>query len=50
MAAGVVVAACVSSARLDGSEDELVRRGFRLGVARDEFVRFALEGATLISF
>ena len=49
-AAGVVVGACVNSARADGCEDELVRRGFRLEVARDEFLRFTLEGATVISF
>jgi hypothetical protein len=35
---------------MDGSEDELVHRGSRLMVARDEFVRFALEVATVISF
>ena len=40
----------MNSARMDGSEDERVRRGLRLMVARDEFVRFALEVAPIISF
>jgi hypothetical protein len=50
MAAGVVVGACVNSARADGTEDRLTARGFNLRVARDEFLRFTLEGATVISF
>jgi len=48
--AGVVVGACVNSARADRSEEDLIARGFQLHVARDEFLRFTLEGATVISF
>lgn len=50
IAAGVVVGACVNSARADGSESALAQRGFNLRVARDEFLRFTLEGSTVISF
>ncbi|MDX3072909.1 DsrE family protein [Streptomyces sp. NPDC088354] len=50
IADGVVVGACVNSARAEGAEDELTARGLRLRVARDEFVRFTLEGATVITF
>ena len=50
IAAGVVVGACVNAARADGTEAALAGRGLRLRVARDEFVRFALEQATVISF
>jgi hypothetical protein len=49
-AAGVVVGACINSARADGSEADLTARGFNLQVARDEFLRFTLEGATVITF
>lgn len=34
--------ACVNAARAEGTEDLLVRRGFSLKVARDEFLRFTL--------
>lgn len=47
---GVRVGACVNLARADGVEDELIARGLALHVARDEFLRFTLEGATVISF
>jgi hypothetical protein len=52
LAAGVVVVvgACVSSARADGVEADLDARGFRLRVARDELLRFTLEGATVVTF
>jgi hypothetical protein len=50
MASGVTVGACVNLARADGFEDELAARGFNLRVARDEFLRFTIEGATVISF
>jgi hypothetical protein len=46
----VRVGACVNAARADGTEAELVRRGLTLTVARDEFLRFTLEQATVISF
>ncbi|MFJ8870268.1 hypothetical protein ACIRD6_31465 [Streptomyces sp. NPDC102473] len=50
IADGVVVGACVNAARADGAEDELTRRGLNLRVARDEFLRFTLEQATVIAF
>ena len=50
VASGVRVGACVNSARADGTEAALRARGVVLSVARDEFVRFALEGATVITF
>ena len=50
LAAGVVVGACVNSARADGVEADLDARGFRLRVARDELLRFTLEGATVVTF
>lgn len=50
VANGVRVGACVSFARADGVEDALRHRGIVLGVARDEFVRFTLEGATVLTF
>jgi hypothetical protein len=50
IADGVVVGACVNAARADGVEDELSRRGLNLQIARDEFLRFTLEKATVITF
>jgi len=50
VAAGVVVGACVNAARADGTDDDLRTRGLALEVARDAFVRFTLEGATVLSF
>lgn len=50
IAAGVVVGACVNSARADGVEADLTARGFRLRVARDELLRFTLEGSTVVTF
>jgi hypothetical protein len=50
IAGGVVVGACVNAARADGTEDALTRRGLKLHVARDEFLRFTLEQATVITF
>ncbi|MDT0321842.1 DsrE family protein [Streptomyces millisiae] len=50
IAAGVPVGACVNAARADGTEAELLRRGLSLSVARDEFARFTLEEATVITF
>jgi len=50
VARGVRVGACVNSARTDGTEAALRARGVVLSVARDEFVRFTLEGATVITF
>ncbi|SDK61226.1 hypothetical protein SAMN05421869_11772 [Nonomuraea jiangxiensis] len=50
IAAGVPVGACVNAAKADGTDEELRKRGFTLEVARDAFLRFALEGATVITF
>tara|TARA_R100000365_G_scaffold3592_1_gene12487 strand:+ start:182 stop:535 length:354 start_codon:yes stop_codon:yes gene_type:complete len=50
ISAGIRVGACVNAARAAGVEDDLGRRGIVLSVARDEFLRFTLEGATVISF
>ncbi|WP_129837722.1 hypothetical protein [Streptomyces sp. RFCAC02] len=50
IASGVTVGACVNAAEADGSADELRRRGLTLRVARDEFLRFTLEQATVITF
>ncbi|MFJ8919692.1 Uncharacterized protein conserved in archaea [Streptomyces sp. LamerLS-316] len=50
IAGGVPVGACVNAARADGSEAELLRRGLTLRVARDEYLRFTLEQATVITF
>ncbi|MGN6742354.1 MAG: DsrE family protein [Amnibacterium sp.] len=50
VADGVRVGACVSLARADGLEEDLLARGLVLAVARDEFIRFTLEGATVLTF
>ncbi|RKN46792.1 DsrE family protein [Streptomyces hoynatensis] len=50
VASGVRVTACVNAARAEGTEAELTRRGLRLRVARDEFLRHTLEAATVITF
>ena len=50
IAAGVTVGACVNAARADGTDDLLRERGLTLSVARDEFLRFTLEQATVITF
>ncbi|WP_034270509.1 DsrE family protein [Actinospica robiniae] len=50
IARGVVVGACVNAARADGTEGALLQRGLGLHVARDEFLRFTLEQATVITF
>jgi hypothetical protein len=49
-AAGVPVGACLNAARAAGTEEELAKRGIHLQYARDAFVRYALEGATVITF
>jgi hypothetical protein len=48
--AGVKVGACLNAATSAGTVDELISRGLNLHFARDAFVRYALEGATVISF
>ncbi|WP_037568842.1 hypothetical protein [Phaeacidiphilus oryzae] len=50
IADGVLVGACVNAARAEGVEAELARRGLNLRVARDEFLRFTLEHATVVTF
>jgi hypothetical protein len=50
LAAGVPVGACLNAARAAGVEQALHGRGITLQFARDAFVRFALEGATVINF
>ncbi len=47
---GVPVHVCRSIAEDMGNADEFTRIGFTLEYARDAFVRYALEGATVISF
>jgi len=49
-AAGVPVGACLNAARAAGTEKALAERGVKLSYARDAYVRFALEGATVINF
>jgi hypothetical protein len=48
--AGVPVGACLNAAKAAGTEQALTDRGIQLQYARDAFVRFALEGATVINF
>ena len=50
VAAGVTVGACLNAANANGTFEELTRRGVTLEYARDAFVRYGLEGATVISF
>ncbi|MEO3876297.1 DsrE family protein [Nonomuraea sp. B12E4] len=50
IAAGVPVGTCVNAAKATGADEELLERGFNLEVARDAFLRFAMEGATVITF
>ncbi len=48
--AGVPVGACLNATRAAGTEEALTARGITLHFARDAFVRYALEGATVVSF
>ena len=48
--AGVRVSACLNAARAAGTETTLTDRGITLEYARDAYVRYALEGATVINF
>ena len=47
---GVPVLVCRDIAETMGKAEEFVQLGFKLEYARDAFVRYALEGATVISF
>ncbi len=49
-ATGVAVGACLNAARAAGTEEALSQRGIHLQYARDALVRYALEGATVITF
>ncbi|GEM87944.1 hypothetical protein [Meiothermus granaticius] len=48
--AGVPVLTCLNTAKALGAEETFSQRGLRLAYARDKFVEYALEGATVISF
>lgn len=50
VAGGVLVGACLSAAEAGGTADALTSRGISLQFARDAFARFALEGATVVTF
>ncbi|MCH8564343.1 DsrE family protein [Nesterenkonia sp. LB17] len=47
---GVEVHACLNAANAVGTAEALISRGVTLEYARDAFVRYALEGAAVISF
>jgi len=47
---GVAVGACLNAANANGHSEELKSRGINLEYARDAFVRFGLESASVISF
>jgi hypothetical protein len=47
---GVSVHVCRSIAEAMGKEEEFKRLGFTLEYARDAFIRYALEGAAVVSF
>lgn len=49
-AAGVPVGVCLNAAQAAGTELALQARGITLQYARDAFVRFAREGATVVTF
>lgn len=49
-AAGVAVHACLNAANAAGTAEHLSSLGITLEFARDAFVRYALEGATVVSF
>jgi len=50
VASGVLVSACLSAANASGTTEALASRGIKLEFARDAFVRYALEGATVVTF
>ena len=47
---GVPVHVCRSIAEALGKEEEFKRLGFTLEYARDAFIRYAIEGAAVVSF
>ncbi len=48
--AGVSVLTCRNTAEALKAEDAFAQRGIQMVYARDRFVEYALEGATIISF
>jgi hypothetical protein len=50
IASGIPVGACINTARADGTESALAARGLTLAVARDVFLRYTREQATVIGF
>ncbi len=48
--AGIPVGACLNAAHAAGTEESLTARGITLQFARDAFVRYALDGATVLTF
>lgn len=49
IAAGIPVSACLNFALALGAADALATRGIQLEAAREAYLRFTLEGATVIS-
>jgi hypothetical protein len=49
VASGVPVSVCLNFARTLGATEAVAQRGIQLEAAREAYVRFALEGATVIS-
>ena len=47
---GVKVSACLNAARANGHDETLASRGVTLEFARDAFARYALEGASVLTF
>lgn len=50
IAAGVPVGACLNAAAAAGTEHALSERGIALQYARDAYIRYALEGASVMNF
>jgi hypothetical protein len=50
IARGVQVKACLNDAKDMGATEALAARGIQLEFAREAFIRYALEGATVVSF
>ena len=50
VAAGVRVGACANAAIANAQDEELTARGVTLEFARDAFIRFAVDGAAVLSF
>ena len=48
--AGVRVSACKNSADSDDNSEVLLEKGFNLEFARDTFLRYGAEGASVITF